>query len=82
VRLSGNQGPGGETSFGGVPFALSPDGRTLAVADGSKAVAVWNLAAETWHRDLCRILDRDFTRGERAQFLPPDQRSEPTCPEG
>ncbi len=78
VRLPGNQGP--DASVTEFAFTLSPDGRTLAIADGSQAVVVWNLAAETWHRHLCRILDRDFTRSERIQFLPANQRSQPTCP--
>lgn len=80
ARLPGAQGP----DAAGVPeieFALSPDGRTLAVADGDQTAVVWNLDPATWRRQLCRLLDRDFTRSERAQFLPPDRRSEPTCPE-
>lgn len=81
VRLPGNRGPNDASVFE-VAFALSPDGRTLAVADGSEAVIVWNLAAETWHRQLCRILDRDLTPSERARFLPTAQRSEPTCRKG
>jgi hypothetical protein len=35
----------------------------------------------TWRRQLCQILDRDFTDSERVQFLPPDQRSARTCPQ-
>ena len=79
-RLPGPQGPDAV----GVPeieFALSPDGRTLAIADGDQTAVVWNLDPASWRRQLCRLLDRDFTRSERAQFLPPDRRSEPTCPE-
>ena len=74
-RLPSNQG---KNVFVGVEFALSPDGRKLAIADGSEAVVVWNLDKDAWRRQLCQILDRDFTRGERIQFQRPDQR---TCPE-
>lgn len=79
ARLPGAQGP--DAVLPEIEFALSPDGRTLAVADGGQTAVVWNLDPATWRRQLCRLLDRDFTRSERAQFLPPDRRSEPTCPE-
>ena len=78
ARLPSNQG---KNVFVGVEFALSPDGRKLAIADGSEAVVVWNLDKDAWRRQLCQILDRDFTRAERTQFQPAGQRSERTCPE-
>ena len=78
ARLPSNQG---EDVVFGVEFALSPDGRKLAIADGSEAVVVWNLDKDAWRRQLCQILDRDFTRAERTQFQPAGQRSERTCPE-
>jgi len=78
ARLPSNQG---EDVVFGVEFALSADGRKLAIADGSDAVVVWTLDKAAWRRQLCQILDRDLTRGERTQFLPAGQRSERTCPE-
>jgi WD40 repeat protein len=76
-RLLSNQGKNGIFGF---RFALSPDGRKLAIADGSDAVVVWNLDKTAWRRQLCQILDRDLTRSERTQFLPASQRSDRTCP--
>jgi WD40 repeat protein len=78
ARLPANQGEGVGV---GIEFALSPDGRKVAIADASHAVVVWNLDKAAWRRQLCQILDRDFTRGERTQFLPAGQRAERTCPE-
>jgi WD40 repeat protein len=79
ARLPGNQGEG--RGLGGIEFALSPDGQTVAIADGSHAAVLWNLDKTAWRRQLCQIIDRDFTRGERSRFLPEDQRSQRTCPE-
>jgi WD40 repeat protein len=80
VSLPGGQGAGDPGVFH-YAFALSPDGRSVAVADGSPSVVIWNLTRESWRRELCRMLDRDFTPSERARFLPSSQRSEPTCPQ-
>jgi len=86
VATSGVRVPGARgldaTGVVEIAFALSPDGRSLAVADGGQTAVVWSLDPASWRRRLCRILDRDFTRSERARFLPAEQRSEPTCPEG
>jgi WD40 repeat protein len=79
VPLPGGQGPGIAGNFG-YTFALRPDGRSLAVADGGQTAVVWSLTPASWRRDLCRILDRDLTRAERTRFLPASQRSERTCP--
>jgi WD40 repeat protein len=63
-------------------FAFSPNGRTLAIADGSRLAVMWDLRPTFWRRELCRIIDRDLTRSERTQYLPKAQRSEQSCPEG
>ncbi len=79
VRLPGNEG---SEVVVGVAFALSPDGRSVAVVDGSEAAVVWSLEPAAWRRRLCAMLDRDLTRAERARYLPPDQRAQRTCPKG
>jgi hypothetical protein len=76
ARLAGNQEP---STVPSLSFAVSPNGGTLAVADGSAGAVLWDLRIDDWRRRLCRILDRDFTTRERAQYLPSDQRSERTC---
>jgi len=79
VRLPGNDDPKTPIQWA---FALSPDGRSVAIVDGSPAAVLWSLDPAAWRRRLCAMLDRDLTRGERAQYLPPGQRGQRTCPKG
>ncbi|MFJ8536421.1 trypsin-like peptidase domain-containing protein [Streptomyces sp. NPDC093591] len=63
--------------------AFSPDGKILATASDDENARLWNVTlpdAEQIARDICRIVNRNFTRAEQSMYLH-SQTSDPVCPD-
>jgi WD40 repeat protein len=64
--------------------AFSPDGKTLASGYADTTIILWDVSVESWEARACRMVNRNLTPEEWAQYLPgqPYHKTCPNLPEG
>ena len=68
------------TPIGVESIALSPDGKTLAIGSYDDSVILWDISPDLWRDRACKVVGRNFTRAEWAEYSP-NKEYRPTCPQ-